>query len=135
MLQLDQSFFKITNSKLTRWTVICVLALFNKCAAKEVYYDFTIRYFEAAPDGVPVQILGVNNQFPGPTIRATKNDILTVKATNQIQDRQSTTIHWHGLEQYLTPFVDGPRMVTQCDIPFNSSFTYRFQLIQSGTYW
>src|SRR5271154_6160861 len=103
-------------------------------STKEVVYDLSVSYFDGAPDGVPKRVLGVNGQFPGPTLRASKHDILTIKVTNLIQDQQTTTIHWHGLEQYLTPFQDGPRMLTQCDIPFNHSNTYQFEVIQSGTY-
>lgn len=64
-----------------------------------------------------------------------KGDWLRIKVNNQIQDGQTTTIHWHGLEQFLSPWQDGPRMLTQCDIPYNHSFTYEFELLQSGSYW
>lgn len=119
----------------SQFWLVFVLAFIPISTSKEIYYEFNVSYFDGAPDGVPIRILGVNNQFPGPTIRATKYDILTIKVTNQIQDHQSTTFHWHGIEQYLTPFEDGPRMITQCDIPFNSSFIYQFQVNQAGTYW
>ncbi len=105
-------------------------------SSKTLEYSLTVSYFDGRPDGVPKRILGFNNQFPGPTLRAEKNDWLRITVTNLIQDQTTTTtIHWHGIEQYLTPWQDGPRMLTQCDIPYNSSYIYEFPAIQSGTYW
>lgn len=75
------------------------------------YFEFNVKYFTAYPDGVRKRVLGVNNQFPGPTIRAKIHDTLVVTVKNQIQTRENTSIHWHGLEQVLTPFQDGPEMV------------------------
>lgn len=117
-------------------TSFTVILLVQQCwANKEIFYDLVASYFERAPDGVPKKILGFNKQFPGPTLRATKGDILNIKVTNNILEGHTTTIHWHGMEQFLTPWEDGPRMLTQCDIPYNASYTYRFQAVQSGTYW
>lgn len=120
---------------ITLFVVINFSSKNSLVSGKTVDYELTASYFLGAPDGVEKQILGFNNQFPGPVLRATKGDTLRVKVTNMIQDKQGTTIHWHGLEQYLTPWQDGARLLTQCDIPYNESFTYEFDLLQSGTYW
>ena len=100
-----------------------------------IYHEFNVRFFEGAPNGVRKQVLGVNGEFPGPTIHAMTGDFLEVKVVNNIQTTENTSIHWHGLEQYQVPFEDGPEYVTQCPIMYGHSMTYRFQLVQAGTYW
>jgi FtsP/CotA-like multicopper oxidase with cupredoxin domain len=48
----------------------------------------------------------------------------------------STSIHWHGIDQKNTTWMDGVTGVTQCGIPPGSHFTYEFRVIdQRGTFW
>lgn len=75
----------------------------------------------------------VNGQFPGPTIVATEGDILRVHVTNNLDT--PTSLHWHGMLQHGTNEMDGAAGTTQCAIPPGRTFTYRFALKQSGTYW
>jgi len=114
---------------------ILILLLGHFSVSKIRRYDLTIKYFMGNPDGVTKKILGVNGQFPGPTIRANKGGLLTIRVTNRIQTKEATTIHWHGFEQVLTPFQDGLEGVTQCGIPYGATMTYYFELKQAGTYW
>ncbi|CCO32858.1 hypothetical protein BN14_06921 [Rhizoctonia solani AG-1 IB] len=47
-----------------------------------------------------------------------------------------TSVHWHGIFQEGTPWMDGPAGITQCPIPSGGSFTYKFKITgQYGTYW
>ena len=49
---------------------------------------------------------------------------------------QATTIHWHGVHPYETPWTDGAIGVTQAGIAPGSNFTYRFKAWPAGThYW
>ncbi|XP_026689326.1 laccase-2-like [Diaphorina citri] len=48
---------------------------------------------------------------------------------------RSTTIHWHGLTQRLTPHMDGVPMVTQCPILEGNVFRYKFLADAAGTYF
>ena len=57
-----------------------------------------------------------------------------MKVTNNLLT-ESTSIHWHGIFQHDTPFMDGAAFITQCPILPRQSFTYRFNAGQSGTYW
>lgn len=42
----------------------------------------------------------------------------------------------HGVFQLLSGWADGPEYVTQCPIPPNQSYTYRFNITrQEGTLW
>jgi FtsP/CotA-like multicopper oxidase with cupredoxin domain len=48
----------------------------------------------------------------------------------------ASSLHWHGMYQNGTNWMDGTVGVTQCSIPANTSFTYNFTVPnQYGTYW
>ncbi|KAF8601046.1 hypothetical protein BDV93DRAFT_524949 [Ceratobasidium sp. AG-I] len=99
------------------------------------YYDFTITQEEGAPDGFYRQMLVVNGQYPGPTIEANEGDTIIVNVTNNLPTT-GTSLHWHGLLQNGTAWMDGPAGITQCPIPAGGSFTYKFKITrQYGTLW
>lgn len=87
-------------------------------------------------DGGVRAIKVVNRMMPGPQINVCKGDMLQVTVYNEQHDMEGTSIHWHGILQSGTPFMDGVPMVTQCPIHPHSSFQYRFLAANSGThYW
>ncbi|KAA1094152.1 sphingosine N-acyltransferase lac1 [Puccinia graminis f. sp. tritici] len=48
----------------------------------------------------------------------------------------AVTIHWHGIFQRESPWMDGVTGVTQCPIPPGHNFTYSFKINnQYGTFW
>ncbi|KAG0290183.1 hypothetical protein BGZ98_003565 [Dissophora globulifera] len=72
--------------------------------------------------------------FPGPLVEANTGDRIVVKVTNNLVN--GTSIHWHGMFQNGTNWMDGTVGVTQCPIPPGQSFTYNFTVPnQWGTYW
>ncbi|KAH6666788.1 Cupredoxin, partial [Halenospora varia] len=99
-------------------------------------YDFTIRRQKKAPDGYPREFLTINNQFPGPLIEANWGDTIQVTVHNQINTPdEGTALHWHGILQKATPWMDGVPGVQQCPIPPGGSFTYTFLADLYGTSW
>ncbi|WP_352259758.1 copper resistance system multicopper oxidase [Psychrobacter sp. TB55-MNA-CIBAN-0194] len=73
----------------------------------------------------------INDSLPAPTLKMREGDTVTIRVHNQMDE--STSIHWHGL---LVPFeMDGVPGISFDGIPANSTFTYKFKLVQSGTYW
>ncbi|XP_065665472.1 uncharacterized protein LOC136086901 [Hydra vulgaris] len=46
-----------------------------------------------------------------------------------------TTLHWHGLHQKGTPFMDGIGWISQCSISSGQTFTYKFKAEPKGTFW
>jgi FtsP/CotA-like multicopper oxidase with cupredoxin domain len=48
---------------------------------------------------------------------------------------EGTSIHWHGLLQKKTPWMDGVPSIHQCRIAPGKTFTYRFRADQVGTSW
>lgn len=97
-------------------------------------YHWTILDADLNPDGVYRPMILINNQFPGPLVECNDGDTLIVHVENKAVN--ATSIHFHGLFQNGTNFMDGTVGVTQCPIAPNSKFTYEFKVRgQSGTYW
>ncbi|CAK7222757.1 hypothetical protein SBRCBS47491_004968 [Sporothrix bragantina] len=104
-------------------------------SADLVEYDFNITWVLHNPDGLQLRpIIGINDYWPPPIIRATVGDRLVVHVHNQLGN-QSTSLHFHGLFLENATHMDGAVQVSQCAIPPGSSMTYNFTINQSGTYW
>ncbi|MGB5055253.1 MAG: copper resistance system multicopper oxidase, partial [Nitrospirales bacterium] len=73
----------------------------------------------------------INGTLPGPLIRLKEGDNVTLNVTNGLME--DTSIHWHGL--LLPPDMDGVPGVTFGGIKPASTFSYRYPIRQSGTYW
>ncbi len=73
----------------------------------------------------------INGTIPGPLIRLKEGQEVTVRVTNQLEEASS--IHWHGI--LLPAHMDGVPGVSFGGIPPGTTFTYRFPIKQSGTYW
>lgn len=95
--------------------------------------EFDLNIIEA-----PVNFTGkrriattINGSIPAPTLHWREGDTVTIRVTNHLQE--STSIHWHGL---ILPYdMDGVPGISFKGIPPGETFTYRFELQQSGTYW
>jgi len=73
----------------------------------------------------------VNGSVPGPTLRWREGTTVTLRIHNRLST--SSSIHWHGL---MLPFdMDGVPGISFPGIPAGQTFTYRFPIRQSGTYW
>lgn len=97
-------------------------------------YHWTIAEHHLNPDGVLRPMTLINAMFPGPLIECNEGDEIVVHVDNQASN--ATSIHWHGLYQNGTNWMDGTVGSTQCPIAPGHSFTYRFNVTgQTGTYW
>ncbi|XP_056010293.1 uncharacterized protein LOC130051743 [Ostrea edulis] len=79
-------------------------------------------------------VVVANGTLPGPSIIAYEDQVLVIRVTNSLPS-DTVSIHWHGLEQRGTPYMDGTSYVTQCPIAPGQTFTYTFKVTQGGTYW
>lgn len=86
-------------------------------------------------NGVARPVAVVNRLLPGPSIQVCENDTITVHVFNDLANNEGLAIHWHGLEQRGTPYMDGVPMVTQCLITRSTPFTYSFNASSYGTHW
>lgn len=94
-------------------------------------YDLTVAETALNITGKPAMGITINGTMPGPVLRFREGDEVLIRVTNQL--REMTSIHWHGL---LVPNnQDGVPGVTFPGIQPGETFTYRFKLRQSGTYW
>ena len=69
-------------------------------------------------------IYAVNGQIPGPSMVVYENQMIEVTVINNIE-HEGTGIHWHGMYQKGTPWMDGVTSVSQCDINYGERFVYR----------
>ena len=97
-------------------------------------YHWTVTDVEFNPDGVYRPMMVINGQYPGPLIEVNDGDTIAVHVDNQAAN--ATAIHWHGLYQNGSAWMDGTVGITQCPIAPGNQFTYEFKISgQSGTYW
>jgi FtsP/CotA-like multicopper oxidase with cupredoxin domain len=97
-------------------------------------YTWIISDHTLNPDGVYRPMTLINATFPGPLVECNEGDELIVHVHNHASN--ATSIHWHGLYQNGSNWMDGTVGITQCGIAPGHTFTYRFRVAgQSGTYW
>lgn len=73
----------------------------------------------------------MNGTVPGPLIRFREGGEAVIHVTNRLDE--DTSIHWHGL--ILPNGMDGVPKVNFPGIRPGETFTYRYPVRQSGTYW
>ncbi|MXP65297.1 copper resistance system multicopper oxidase [Roseomonas sp. M0104] len=73
----------------------------------------------------------INGGIPGPALRWRQGDVVTLNVTNNLPEL--TGIHWHGI--ILPNPMDGVPGLAFPGIQPGETFTYRFPVVQSGTYW
>jgi CopA family copper-resistance protein len=93
--------------------------------------DLTIGETPFTVDGRAATAMTINGTIPGPIIRLKEGRHITLRVTNQLKEISS--IHWHGI--LLPADMDGVPGVSFGGIHPGTTFTYRFPIKQSGTYW
>jgi CopA family copper-resistance protein len=94
-------------------------------------FDLTIAETSVNFTGAQRVATTVNGSIPAPTLRWREGDTVTLRVTNRLAEE--TSIHWHGI---LPPYqMDGVPGISFKGIAPGETFTYRFKVQQSGTYW
>ncbi|KAJ1381549.1 Multicopper oxidase, type 1 [Sesbania bispinosa] len=114
------------------WCIL--LGLFHLSLGAVRHYKFDVEYIFHKPDCIEHVVMGINGQFPAPTIRAEVGDTLHIALTNKLFT-EGTVIHWHGIRQFGTPWADGTASISQCAISPGETFHYRFTVDRPGTYF
>ena len=78
--------------------------------------------------------LGVNGQIPGPTLVVHDQQMVVIHVHNNLST-DGISIHWHGMHQRNTPWMDGVGQVSHCQIGPASTFSYMYKASPSGTFW
>ncbi|KAH9998721.1 laccase [Russula vinacea] len=94
---------------------------------------------QVAPDGFSRPATLAGGTFPGPIISGTKGAEFSINVVDNLNDSSmdlATSVHWHGIAQKHTNYVDGAGFITQCPLVPDESFLYQFNALnQTGTYW
>ncbi|KAJ3668904.1 hypothetical protein LUZ60_010854 [Juncus effusus] len=118
------------------FTHTCFLLAFigSMSHAAIVEYTFNVQNMTITRLCETRVINSINGQMPGPTIEAHEGDTVVIHAINQ--SPYNISLHWHGIFQRLTPWADGPDMITQCPILPGNKYTYKYNVTgQEGTLW
>lgn len=108
-----------------------VLALATAGPVLAGTYDLVIDRTKVRIDGQDRQVFSINGDISGPVLRWTEGEDVTINVTNRL--KEDTSIHWHGI---LVPSnMDGVPGVSFDGIKPGTTFSYRFTVRQSGTYW
>ena len=94
-------------------------------------FDLTVAELAVNFTGARRVATAINGLLPGPTLRWREGDVVTVRVTNRLA--VPTSIHWHGV--IVPADMDGVPGVSFPGIAPGATFTYRFRVNQSGTYW
>ncbi|MQR98415.1 copper resistance system multicopper oxidase [Gluconobacter aidae] len=94
-------------------------------------WDLKVGHTRISLDGKTMHAPTVGGTVPGPILRFRQGDTVNINVTNTLDE--PTSIHWHGIR---TPAnMDGVPGLSFGGIAPGETFTYRFRLHQSGTYW
>ena len=86
-------------------------------------------------DGVSYRrYIAVNGRIPGPTLIVTEDQLVKVTVMNRLTS-EAITIHWHGMHQKGTPWMDGVGFISQYPIGPGATFDYIFNATPAGTHW
>ncbi|MGL5018620.1 MAG: multicopper oxidase domain-containing protein [Luteolibacter sp.] len=113
--------------------LLATFALFppSFAIAKDVVYDLAIAKQRIEFAGKPVTAMTVNGGIPGPVLRFREGDTAVIRVHNAMD--VSSSLHWHGV--LVPPGMDGVPYLSFPPIQPGTTFTYRFPIRQSGTYW
>ncbi|XP_038702371.1 laccase-7-like [Tripterygium wilfordii] len=121
---------------LVAWVAFVVLLLSSSTLASAaiVQHYFNVQNLTLNRLCKEQVITAVNGNFPGPIISVHEGDTVFVHVFNK--SPYNITIHWHGVSG-ISPWADGPSMITQCPIRTGHNYTYKFNIInQEGTlFW
>ncbi len=117
----------------TKYLLICAFLLCSTVgfSQKVVRYDLNVTDSMVNYAGKNRRAVAVNGMIPMPTLTFTEGDTAEIHVHNKL--KEGTSLHWHGV--YLPNKEDGVPFLTQMPIEPNSTFTYRFPIIQDGTHW
>ncbi|KAH9900315.1 Cupredoxin [Xylariomycetidae sp. FL2044] len=127
-----------TGFRSMHWTyfAILVVVLASACGvwAEIVTYDWEVTWVYGAPDGFLRPLVAINGQWPCPIIEASAGDIVVINLLNSLGN-ETTGLHFHGVSQISSNFMDGASGTSQCPLAPGLSITYSFVADQAGTYW
>ncbi|KAJ3024008.1 UNVERIFIED_CONTAM: hypothetical protein HDU68_008353 [Siphonaria sp. JEL0065] len=112
---------------------LLLAALVGFVSAATKTFTLNLAYGKFSPDGFQMDMMVANGQIDYP-ISVNAGDTVSVTVNNNLN--VSTAIHFHGMLQKGTPWMDGAAAVTQVPIVPGGTYVYTFNVgTQVGTYW
>lgn len=109
--------------------VAFALAAFG--AARADTYHLTVDRVDIDTGDFAKTGIGYNGSAIPTVLRFREGEEVTIHVTNNLDE--TTSVHWHGL---ILPYTqDGVPGVSFDGIAAGETFTYRFPIVQAGTYW
>ncbi|MGD1834086.1 MAG: multicopper oxidase family protein, partial [Nitrososphaeraceae archaeon] len=97
----------------------------------ESFVQFNAQTIIKNINGVNNTMFSINGQIPGPIIKTSKDNLLFINFTNNLNE--DSIIHWHGIK--LDNLYDGVPNLTQKPIKPGESFVYKINFPDEGVYW
>ncbi|MGC1301872.1 MAG: copper resistance system multicopper oxidase [Caulobacteraceae bacterium] len=94
-------------------------------------FDLTVAETHVDVTGRMRMGMTVNGLWPSPTLYWREGETVTVRVANRLDE--PTSIHWHGVR--VPAAMDGVPGLSFRGIGPGETFTYRFPVVQNGTYW
>lgn len=94
-------------------------------------FDIDIGYKNVNFTGRERPATAFNGSVPGPILRWKEGERVTLRVTNHLA--HDSSIHWHGI--ILEASMDGVPGISFDGIKPGETFTYQFDVRQSGTFW
>jgi len=110
---------------------LCVIVASLQARADDVKYTFDIAHTIINKTGKNIKAMTIGGSLPAPLIEARLGDTLEVTFNNKMD--VETSVHWHGI--LLPPDQDGVPFLNTKPIPAGGSFTFRFDITHTGTFW
>ncbi|KAJ0386888.1 hypothetical protein COL922a_003364 [Colletotrichum nupharicola] len=114
--------------------LIEILVFSSEFKGQSIFY-LEVTNTTIAPDGYNVSRMLFNGSYPGPTLEGNWGDTFRITVKNNLTNFNGTSIHWHGIRQLNTNWMDGVSGVTECPIPPGETFTYEWRAQQYGVSW
>ncbi|KAJ5764925.1 hypothetical protein N7520_004484 [Penicillium odoratum] len=119
-------------SSLGAWAFL-VLFFVQWVSAELVFFSISLTWAQKKVAGFTRDVILVNNQYPGPPLRLVQGDEVIFDVHNECPF--NVTVHFHGIEQKNTPWLDGVPGVSQRPIDEGDSFRYQWTADQYGAYF
>ena len=94
-------------------------------------YTLILRKQKVNKAGKLVDAMTINDSIPGPTLYFTEGDSAVIHIQNDMP--VASSIHWHGI--LIPNQYDGVPYLTTPPIEPGKTYTVRFHIRQTGTYW
>ncbi|CAN1127308.1 Monocopper oxidase-like protein SKU5 [Linum perenne] len=127
-MELSPPLLSSSNSNVvvSSWVFAVIINIFMVHAnSGSVSYEWSVSLSTRAPLGVAKQVIVINDQFPGPLVNATTNDVVNINVHNNLAE--PFLITWNGVQLRKNSWQDGVQG-TNCPIQPGQNWTYSFQI-------